>query len=175
MGTTLDVNYALDEKFVPHPLAGTLDIDEFIVGDQAFAVQAPASYEVTMTALEEGLLAQGTVWLPVSARCVRCLEPFEMTITSPVDSMFYYVATVDDDGDPYPEVDEYGHIDLEAELIEDLVVAAPFAPIHDPSCKGICSVCGKNRNAGQCTCEDDLLDERHPFAALDSLLNGSDE
>ncbi|MCL2491951.1 MAG: YceD family protein [Coriobacteriia bacterium] len=169
MSTTLDVNYALDERYVPHQLAGTVDIDEFIVGDEAFAVQAPASYEVTLTALDEGILAQGEVSLPVRGKCVRCLEDFDIVISSEVDSMFFYEPTQDDDGDPYPEVDEFGHIPLEAELIEDLIVASPFAPIHDETCKGLCPDCGTNLNTDPCHCNE-KPDDDHPFAVLDALL-----
>ena len=170
MTTTFDVNSVLDEKFIPHERAGTIDIDQFKVGDEAFAVQAPASYQVMLTALEDGLLTQGQVTLPVKVACARCLEPFDTAITSSVDTTFYYEPTVDDDGDPYPEVDEFGHIDLDSELIEDLIVAAPLAPLHDPDCLGICEVCGANRNIDPCRCAEDVVDETHPFAGLDALL-----
>ena len=173
MSPALDVNDALDATFVPHTVTGTLDIDEFIVGDEAFAVQAPASYSVTLTALEDGIVASGEVALPVVADCSRCLEPFQTAITSAVDTMFYYEPTLDEDGDPYPIVDEYGHIDLESELIEDLIVAAPLAPIHDQDCKGLCAICGVDRNTTACTCADDLLDETHPFAQLDEILGSA--
>jgi uncharacterized protein len=165
-----NANHILDEKFVPHEVEGSIEIDEFIVGDEAFEVRAPASYAVTCTALEDGIIAQGEVSMPVRASCSRCLEPFETTICSPVDTMFYYEPTNDEDGDPYPIVDEYGHIDLEAELIEDLIVAAPFAPLHDEGCRGLCPVCGVNRNDTTCSCAEDTVDERYPFAGLDELL-----
>jgi len=174
MRTSLDVNYILDERYIPRHLEGTVDIDEFVVGDEAFAVQAPASYSLDLTALDDGLLAQGRVTFPVTTTCVRCLKPFGMVIDSRVDSMFYYEPTVDDDGDPYPEVDEYGYIDLEQELIEDLIVAAPFAPLHDEECKGICQTCGNDLNTNPCSC-DELLDETHPFAGLEALLNQDEE
>jgi len=175
MSSAFDANYALDEKYVPHPLDGTISIDEFIVGDQAFAVQAPASFDVLLTALDDGLLVQGEVTLLVMSDCVRCLKPFETKITAAVDSMFYYETTLDDDGDPYPEVDEFGCIDLEGELIEDLIIAAPFAPIHSQDCKGICFVCGADRNVDPCRCAEDAVDETHPFACLDMLLDKGDE
>jgi uncharacterized protein len=175
MSPTFDVNNVLDERFVPCVFEGTIDIDEFIVGDEAFAVQAPASYVVSMTALEDGIVVQGTVALPIGTACARCLVDFDTAITATVDSMFYYVPTVDDDGDPYPEVDEFGHIELDAELIEDLIVEAPLAPLHDPECKGICFMCGVDRNIDSCTCEDDAVDETHPFAGLDALLDSADE
>jgi len=175
MSTTLDVNYILDEKYVPHPLNGTIPIDEFIVGDQAFEPQAPAVYLLDLTALDDGLLVQGSVSLNVKMVCARCLGPIFAPISSDVDSMFYYEPTSDDDGDPYPEVDEYGHINLESELIEDLIVATPFAPLCKKECKGVCSVCGKNRNFDSCTCEDDEIDATHPFAGLDALLQKDEE
>lgn len=175
MDARFDANHILDEKFVPHDVAGTVAIDEFIVGDGAFAVQAPASYQLVLTALDEGIFAQGKVSLPVEATCVRCLEPFELIITASVENTFYYEPVFDEDGDSLPQVDEYGYIDLEGELVEDLIIETPYAPLHDPQCKGICPLCGTNRNTNPCTCADDLVDYNHPFSQLDALLDNREE
>ena len=37
-------------------------------------------------------------------------------------------------------------IDLTPLLLEELILATPFASLHDPDCKGLCEVCGRDLN-----------------------------
>ena len=50
-----------------------------------------------------------------------------------------------------------------------LVLEAPFAPVHDDECAGLCYTCGADLNEGGCGCEHGVSDD-HPFAALGSLF-----
>jgi len=54
-----------------------------------------------------------------------------------------------------------------------LVIEAPFAPLHDPGCAGLCATCGTDLNVETCTCGEAAA-EGHPFSALKDLL-GDDE
>ena len=36
-------------------------------------------------------------------------------------------------------------------------------------CKGICGICGQNRNSGDCNCDRETPDSKHPFASLRAL------
>jgi uncharacterized protein len=53
------------------------------------------------------------------------------------------------------------------------VLEAPFAPLHDEECAGICPECGADLNQGPCGCETAVRGP-HPFAALEGLLEGTD-
>jgi hypothetical protein len=50
-----------------------------------------------------------------------------------------------------------------------LVLEAPFAPLHDAECAGICPTCGADLNEGPCGCEAQV-DGAHPFAGLGDLF-----
>src|SRR5262249_23284973 len=58
-------------------------------------------------------------------------------------------------------------IDLAPALREQILLAAPPSPLCDEACKGLCPVCGKDLNPGDCGGEKTALDPR--WAALKSI------
>ena len=59
-------------------------------------------------------------------------------------------------------------LDLDQLLTEDILLDMPSKFLCRPDCKGICPVCGKNRNLEDCSCQQREVDPR--LAALQSLL-----
>ncbi|MEX2015492.1 MAG: DUF177 domain-containing protein [Candidatus Hydrogenedentales bacterium] len=57
-------------------------------------------------------------------------------------------------------------IDLRPDVWEEIVLAAPPKILCDPACKGLCPVCGVNRNEVQCDCEARRLAAESKFGAL---------
>jgi uncharacterized protein len=72
----------------------------------------------------------------------------------------------------YELVDAAGVVDVLPSLMVALVLEAPFAPVHDEECAGLCSTCGADLNAGRCGCADDTRDD-NPFSVLGTLLADS--
>jgi uncharacterized protein len=62
---------------------------------------------------------------------------------------------------------EHGGIELEDILREQLLLALPMQRICSDVCKGICPVCGVNRNETQCDCKIEAHDDR--WGALRNL------
>ena len=60
-------------------------------------------------------------------------------------------------------------LDLEDFCYPDIVMSLPTKLLCKDSCKGLCSVCGKNLNEGDCGCQTKEIDPR--LAALAELLN----
>ena len=66
--------------------------------------------------------------------------------------------TVREDALPLSEV---GDIDLSTAIICETVIAAqPTANYCREDCRGLCPVCGKNLNDGECGCEREVIDPR---------------
>jgi len=66
----------------------------------------------------------------------------------------------------YYEGDE---IDLDPFIYEEVLLDMPFRPICSVDCKGLCGICGKNKNIEICNCNETsrtLLGEK-----LKSFLN----
>jgi uncharacterized protein len=51
-------------------------------------------------------------------------------------------------------------IDLGQMMREQFYLALPMKPLCQPDCKGLCPVCGKNRNRETCSCESTWVDPR---------------
>jgi uncharacterized protein len=116
---------------------------------------------------------KGSLLLP----CARCLEPALLPLDLPV--VVSYVETDGDDDDDEDEVSEAdggdvmpfsgGEIDLSQELRDEILLAVPIGPICRPDCAGICSVCGGNRNATPCDCEEQQRLATSKLSALKDL------
>lgn len=117
--------------------------------------------DVTLTSIAGGITVTGVVTAPWTGECRRCLLAASGTLTIPVRELY----TEDGDGEEtYPLVND--QVDLE-ELVHDAVLLElPIAPLCDEECRGLCPVCGANRNEESCRCETPRHDR---WAALDVL------
>lgn len=109
---------------------------------------------------------QGNLQVRVASACDRCLESTEQAIESPFD-LVYMPASEEPGGDD--EVDEAGievgyyegsSLVLNEVLREVVLLALPMQTICEESCKGICPVCGQNRNLQSCGCQVGRADDR---------------
>lgn len=112
----------------------------------------------------------------VATPCDRCLEPATFTIDSDFD-LYYRPADTGpggeeveiDDGEAQIGFYEGDGILLEDVLREYVLLALPMQVTCRQDCKGICPICGQNRNEVPCDCRANLSDGR--WAALKNLKN----
>ena len=127
----------------------------------------------------------------IEVTCSRCLEPFTVPVYVDVTTRFVPpadFAKVTEEtaartgrlkaGDADEDEDEAGveehvlglaeyrdeKIDLGEVVREQLYLALPMKPLCREDCKGLCPVCGVNRNRETCTCQQEWVDPR--MAAL---------
>lgn len=125
---------------------------------------APIDVDLTLEAVEGGIVAAGTVRAPWVGECRRCLGPVDGTIEADVSELF---VRDPEEGEAYPILGD--HIDLEPLAREAVVLALPLVPLCRPDCAGLCTSCGADLNAGPCGCAAPGSDPR--WAALDALLD----
>jgi uncharacterized protein len=58
-------------------------------------------------------------------------------------------------------------LELNDVLREEILLALPMQRVCREDCKGICPVCGQNRNQNECRCHTETVDDR--WAALKQL------
>jgi DUF177 domain-containing protein len=173
-------SYRVDVESILDVLAQTVEVcddlpfETFEVGAEVFVPRGPAHFDVTLTNTGTAIIGMGRVTLPVFATCARCLLEFPATIDAEVDGL--YVRPGHEEGLPEEQEIEYidadNHVDILPAIMAALVLEAPFAPLHDEECAGICPDCGADLNEGPCDCAGHA-EEDHPFAALKGLLDGS--
>ena len=115
---------------------------------------------------------RGQVRASVPQTCGRCTEGFTAPVTADVDLRFApKPARVDgaelgrDDLDTDFYVDD--QIDLDRVIETETTLALPMKPLCDPACRGLCLVCGANRNLNPCACPERAPDPR--LAVLKTL------
>jgi uncharacterized protein len=174
-------SYRVDIQSILEVLAETIEvsddlqIDSFEVGTEVFVPQGPAHFDVTLTNTGTAIIGMGRVSLPVLATCARCLAEFPVIIEGEVDG--FYIRPGQEEGLPEEQQIEYidgeHQVDILPAVMAALILEAPFAPLHDEACAGICASCGADLNEGPCTCRE-ASDDSHPFAALQGLLGESE-
>jgi uncharacterized protein len=99
--------------------------------------------------------------------CDRCLE----SVAVPMDGDFDLSYRPDECDWEVPESGlsdaesrmgfyEGGGLALAEVVREQVLLWLPMQRICRPECKGICPMCGQNRNAGECGCRVEQIDER---------------
>lgn len=148
---------------------------ELELQDDRVRVLSPPQVSGEVRQEERSAKVSGRVQSRVQVECDRCLKPVEV----PVDSRFKL---------EYVTADEYKSqqdaelsvedldltifdgevIDVDALIAEELLLAVPDHLLCKDDCKGICPVCGSDRNAADCGCDTSEVDPR--WAGLKELV-----
>ena len=126
----------------------------------------------------EAVLVSGQFRARVPQVCGRCLEPYAVTVEPEVDTRFVRgprrrgeeVELGADDLET--DVYDNGSIDLAALLETETTLLLPMKPLCREDCRGLCPVCGGNRNEAVCQCAVHVDDPRWaPLRSLSARLS----
>jgi uncharacterized protein len=102
--------------------------------------------------------------------CARCLEPARVAVDASLAVTF---VPADEDEDLGEDADVVGfaggEINVADEVRDEILLAVPLQTLCSDSCRGLCAVCGGNRNVVACECEADARAAASRFAALGKL------
>jgi uncharacterized protein len=125
--------------------------------------------EGTVTLLNHSLgevRVEGKLTVGMKATCDRCLETIDYPLENRFD-LLYMPAESGKGGED--EIDEgaieVGYYEDNGLVLNDILrevvlLALPMQLVCDEACKGICPVCGRNRNQGDCGCHVETADDR---------------
>jgi uncharacterized protein len=130
---------------------------------------------VRFTRTASGVLADVHAKGVVTMECTRCLAPAPQPVSIHFKDEFHSKIEVNtgaplpapDEDDPY-FLDEAHRVDLGAALREYALLELPMQALCREDCRGLCPICGKDRNLEPCSCAEGGEDDR--FAILRSLL-----
>jgi uncharacterized protein len=122
-------------------------------------------------------------------QCVRCLKEYEEMAELPLAAEYRHTETpmrhaakpakesrrAPEREEPVEETefdeDVYAcsgdRLDLSEMLREQVILATPMQPLCHEQCPGLCPVCGRDRNEGDCGCIEESPE--NPFAVLRKL------
>jgi len=133
---------------------------QVVFADPGYYLKARLSYEQTLS-------------------CNRCLQPIVEHAEPEIELMIVVERPRATGGEHELKEDELGVLTVDEEiletdpiLLEQLQLNVPMKPLCQPDCQGLCPVCGADRNAGECSCEESTMDPRWAsLAALKSRLD----
>jgi uncharacterized protein len=127
--------------------------------EQASPLQVKGSAELLAHSDGE-VRVEGRYTVVMAAECDRCLGRARFALDAGFD-LFYQPMSVIAHEDEV-EIDageaeigfyQNGGLELEDILREQVLLALPMQRVCSDQCKGICPVCGKNRNESECQCQ----------------------
>ena len=157
---TLEVSYEADAFCTPF-------------GNFPIIDKTPVSLKITNMG-QSKVLVEGIAGFELLLVCDRCLKDlpyrFRLSFSQEVFSPDYKGGDIEDEA---AEFMEGYQLNVDALVKSELLLNWPTKVLCKESCKGICTVCGKNRNEEDCSCDAFIPDPR--MAAIKDIFQGNKE
>lgn len=143
------------------------DAEELVLDDEHARLIEPPQVTGRLSRSDHEVRLQGRINARAEIDCDRCLKQVVVPVETDFDVTYVpaadYVETeaaelqAEDMG---LSVYEDGAIDLDELVREQVLLALPTRALCGEDCKGLCPVCGANRNENPCECESKEIDPR---------------
>lgn len=110
---------------------------------------------------------EGTIDTRLRSVCARCAEPFTEPMAVAFSERFVKAADCTPDSETYPY--EGDRLCLDQAVMDNLFLQLPLTSVCRPDCRGLCPICGVNRNTHACSCDPER--PTGAFAALHEIRN----
>jgi len=127
---------------------------------------APVQVHLRLESVMEGVLVSGSVQVPVTGQCARCLEPVEDTFSLDVQELYAYAGSTTEATSGEDEVRRIDGdlLDLAPLVRDTIVLTLPLSPTCTPDCAGLCVDCGERLDDLPADHSHEVIDPR--FAGL---------
>ena len=151
----------------------------FYRGDQYQILdKSPVSLELENAGKGKAFV-RGEAEFIIEMFCDRCLKPikkgmkinFEHLVNAP-EAVTIEPKAETEPTDEYDFMEGY-QLNIEELICNEILINWPTKVLCKPDCKGICAVCGKDLNAGQCECDTFVPDPR--MAVIKDIFNANKE
>lgn len=157
----------IGESF-PFSMNGVFPGQEY--GGREISFISPFSVEGTYGFDGKSVTVRCDVSVILRSVCARCGEMFDEPLRYTMDELFIKNLDEDTDTDAYSFSGDI--LCLDDAILDNLFLTLPIVSICKPDCKGICPVCGTNRNICDCGCV--VPDPKNPFTVLQSIIRNDD-
>ncbi len=136
---------------------------------QDFSFPTPVAITAIITKSGRNILVRGKIKTRAGLSCARCLESFEHSIDTDMDVTF--MPTSKDPNEAHMQVEgvasdlefyepDADTIDISKIVRDQVLLAIPFKPLCEESCKGLCAQCGVNLNKTSCGCDKSIFNPK---------------
>jgi uncharacterized protein len=127
--------------------------DDLLFAGAELALSEPVRVAGRLHAAGDGRFYwQGAVRTLLAGECRRCLAAVPVRVAATIHALFSQDPDATEDPDSYPLARDATQIDLRPAVREELLLAVPQWVVCRDDCRGLCPRCGKDLNAGPCSC-----------------------
>lgn len=132
---------------------------------------------------DRGLLVMVDAEAKAHGRCSRCLEEIEYPLELKFEDEYFPSADPstgtllpleEDQDDEAFLINPLFDLDIDEALRQYKLLMDPLKLLCRPDCKGLCPVCGQNRNKGECDCKVEGDSPWEPLTGLQARLRGEE-
>lgn len=140
-------------------IRGSLDAEDAASGRNDLSVESLIDASLTARYDAGTAVVAGELSADLELVCSRCLRVVKDKASVPVAERFTLRQDIAERDDDIHLVKEEV-VELDPYLREAFAVSLPLAAVCSETCKGLCPVCGKDRNADPCGCVQERIDPR---------------
>ena len=149
-------------------MSGEFSNQEF--GGRSIDFIAPVSVDGVFSYDGETVNVTAKVCVLLSSVCARCGKAFDEQIQYNMNETYVKASAYDPDSDTYPFSGDT--LSLDCAVLDNLYLSLPIVSVCRSDCKGVCPVCGADRNVTECGCM--VPDPSNPFSVLQSTFINDD-
>lgn len=149
------------------------ELEVFKNGAESYKILRKTPVSFVFTNLAPGRVhVEGKAEVVLKMQCSRCLKDVEQEIqlSFAVDVVSPEVPLEEADDQTFMEGYQ---LNVESLFSNEILMNLPTKVLCRPDCKGICRVCGKDLNLGECGCDTFVPDPR--MAAIKDIFNANKE
>lgn len=148
-----------------------IETESFVSKLGRFPITGKAPVKLTIANRENRhLLVSGEGDVQISIPCSRCLEEVLTDIHFVIEKKIPLGGAGSDEEEMEDSDCLTGfHLDTDRLIYGEILVNWPMKVLCKEDCRGICKVCGRNLNKGECGCQRTELDPR--MAAIQDVFN----
>ena len=127
-----------------------INLDNKFVEDKNYKFLTSALVQGKMVFNIDKLYINATISFKLLAICDKCGEEFEKVLSFPFNEVFVDSTKAHSEED-YIILNQTC-VDLSKAVEDALLLSLPTKMLCKENCKGLCSICGKNKNLYECDC-----------------------
>ncbi len=127
--------------------------------------------------VKDGFMVWGDIITTLRLHCSRCLSSFDFPLELEFEIEYRRGVEEAHSKERSLKEDDFRisyfsgeNIDIEDDVKQFIILSIPMKPLCKEDCKGLCPICGKNLNEGECKCSREAEDPR--WNALKELVKG---
>ncbi len=154
----------LDEIGRGEPAGTVLGFAEVVESGAEISFARQVEGEIRFTRSGETVWVDGTAGTTVLLTCGRCLRLFEHRLAGDFHEGYRTAMSGagprSRDGGDLILMLEGSTLDVTEVVRQHLLIALPMVPLCRPACRGLCPICGADRNEVNCSCIVEEVDPR---------------